>query len=190
NTLIIFHSDNGWLLGEHRIAGDKYMPYEESLMVPTIISGPGWPKGKKVSKLGSNVDLTRTILDATGAKANRTQDWIPLLPLARGKAKPRKAALMEATRSLFVKPGFPYAWDVPYFGVRTDRYKYVNWCSARGVCEDGQWITGGEELYDLKTDPYEMQNLASDPVMAAKKAELLALAQSLRGCKGKTCVVR
>lgn len=190
NTLIIFHSDNGWLLGEHRIAGDKYVPYEESLLVPTLIRGPGWPKGKKVSALGSNVDLTKTILDATGAKANRTQDGIPLLPLARGKAKPRTAALMEATRSLFVKPGFPYAWDVPYFGVRTNRYKYVNWCSARGVCEDGQWVTGGEELYDLKTDPYEMENLASDPALVAKKAELLALAQSLRGCKGKACVVR
>lgn len=178
NTLIIFHSDNGWLMGEHRIPGDKFVPYEESLLVPTLISGPGWPKGKKVSALASNVDLTSTILKATGARANRVQDGIPLLPLATGKAKKRKAVLLEATRPLFVKPGFPYQWDQPYFGVRTDRFKYVN------------WSTGGEELYDLKSDPYEMVNLADDPAMEAEKAKLLALAESLRNCSGKACVSR
>lgn len=178
NTIFIFHSDNGWMMGEHRITGDKYVPYEESLIVPTLIRGPGWPAGKDVSALTSNVDLTRTILNATGAKANRVQDGIDLKPLVRGKAKRRKAILIEATRPLFVLPGFPYEWDVPYYGVRTDRYKYVKWSS------------GGEELYDLNSDPYEMDNLASDPAYGQTKAELLKRANSLRKCKGSACVAR
>jgi N-acetylglucosamine-6-sulfatase len=178
NTIFIFHSDNGWLLGEHRIPGDKFVPYEESLLVPTIIRGPGFPANRKVKAMGANVDLTRTILNAAKAKPNRVQDGIDLRPLARGKGPKRSATLIEATRALFVLPGFPYQWDVPYHGVRTDRFKYVN------------WSTGGEELYDLVNDPYEMENLASDPAFVETKAELLALADRLRDCKGKACVAR
>jgi len=178
NTIFIFHSDNGWMMGEHRIAGDKYVPYEESLLVPTLISGPGFPKGKKVSSLASNVDLTRTILKATRARANRTQDGVDLKPLSRGKAKKRKAVLIEATRPLFVLPGFPYEWDVPYFGVRTDRFKYV------------KWSKGGQELYDLKRDRYEMTNLATSRAHAKTRKQLFKLAKRLRNCKGAGCVSR
>lgn len=178
NTIFILHSDNGWMLGEHRMPGDKYVPFEESLIVPTVIRGPGWPAGKEVKALTSNVDLTRTILAASRAKANRIQDGIDLKPLAQGKVKKRKAVLIEATRALFVLPGFPYEWDVPYYGVRTDRYKYVN------------WSYGEEELYDLQADPYEMENRATDPAYAETKAELLKLANRLRKCKGSACVAR
>ena len=44
NTMIVFLSDNGWLQGEHRIPGDKFLPYEESLRVPLVIRGPGVPE--------------------------------------------------------------------------------------------------------------------------------------------------
>ncbi len=178
NTIFIFHSDNGWMMGEHRIVGDKYVPYEESLLVPTIIRGPGWPSGREVSHLTSNVDLARTILRAARVKAGRTQDGIDLRRLTEGKSKKRKAILIEATRPLFVLPGFPYPWDVPYHGVRTDRFKYV------------KWSFGSEELYDLANDPYEMENLASDPTWSATRARLLSLANRLKSCKGEACVSR
>ena len=178
NTVFIFHSDNGWMMGEHRILGDKYLPYEESLIVPTIIRGPGWPSGKRVSRLTSNVDLARTILRAARVKAGRKQDGVDLRRLAEGKSRARKAVLIEATRALFVLPGFPYQWDVPYHGVRTDRFKYV------------KWSTGGEELYDLSNDPYEMENLAEDPDWSGTASGLLKLADRLRNCKGQACVSR
>lgn len=178
NTIFIFHSDNGWMMGEHRIPGDKYVPYEESLRVPTLVRGPGWPTGRKVSQMASNVDLTRTILRAARVKAGRTQDGVDLKRMANRKSKKRRAMLIEATRPLFVRPNFPYAWDVPYFGVRTDRFKYV------------KWSNGGEELYDLKNDPYEMENLAAAPAWSTTKGRLLKQAQRLKKCKGKACVAR
>ncbi len=46
NTMIMFLSDNGWLQGEHRIPGDKFLPYEESIRIPLIIRGPGVPAGQ------------------------------------------------------------------------------------------------------------------------------------------------
>lgn len=178
NTIFIFHSDNGWMMGEHRIAGDKYLPYEESLVVPTLVRGPGWPSGRRVSQLTANVDLTRTILRAARVKAGRRQDGVDLRRVANRKSKKRSALLIEATRPLFVLPNFPYAWDVPYHGVRTDRFKYV------------KWSNGGEELYDLVNDPYEMENLAADPAWAERKSALLARANRLKNCKGPACVAR
>ncbi len=52
NTLIVFLSDNGWLQGEHRIPGDKFLPYDESLRVPLIMRGPGVPAGRDRARAG------------------------------------------------------------------------------------------------------------------------------------------
>jgi N-acetylglucosamine-6-sulfatase len=181
NTTIIFTSDNGWLHGEHRIPGDKFLPFEESLKVPLIIRGPGIPKGKKVRSQVSNVDFTPTLLDLAGAEAGRTQDGVSLLPGMRNAKKlPDRAIALEALRRLFTEEsGIPNNnWDRPYQGVRTDRYTYVVWQE-----------TGEKELYDRKRDPYELENVAGDPEYAAIEAELAAKADLLADCKGKSCNV-
>ena len=61
NTLIVFLSDNGWLQGQHRITGDKYLPYEESLRIPLILRGPGVPAGRRVRGQISNIDFAPTL---------------------------------------------------------------------------------------------------------------------------------
>ncbi|MSX01769.1 MAG: sulfatase-like hydrolase/transferase [Actinobacteria bacterium] len=177
-TLIIFTSDNGWLLGEHNIPGDKYMPYEESIHVPLLMRGPGIPKGKVNDALVANVDLSPTIVDATGATAGRQTDGMSLLKLIKNPSLARTAVPLEATRKLFVKPGaYPNQWDVPYYGVRTKDYMYAKYTG-----------TGEEELYNLVSDPYEMNNLASVPSSAAKLAEMAQLALELSTCRGSACV--
>src|SRR3954447_4232792 len=80
NTEIVFVSDNGWLQGEHRVPGDKFLPYEESLKVPLVIRGPGIPKGQTVDGQVSNIDFAPTLLDWADAKAGRTVDGVSLLP--------------------------------------------------------------------------------------------------------------
>ena len=93
NTLIVFLSDNGWMQGEHRITGDKFLPYEESMRVPLIIRGPGVPKGQTVNGQVSNIDFAPTLLDAADASAGRTMDGVSLLPTARDpKRRPRAGA--------------------------------------------------------------------------------------------------
>ena len=182
-TLIIFTSDNGWLLGEHNIPGDKFMPYDESIHVPLLMRGPGVPKGKVNNALVANVDLSPTIVDATGATPERTTDGMSLLKLIKDPSLARTAVPLEALRKLFIKPGkFPNQWDVPYYGVRTKDYMYAKYVDPEGAG------TGEEELYNLVSDPYEMNNLAANPAYAAKLAEMAQLALELRTCQGAACV--
>ena len=67
--------------------------------------------------------------------------------------------------------------QVPYFGVRTPRYKYIH------------WSFGDEELYDLERDPYELENIADDPAASELRDKLAARAEELSRCVGSGCVV-
>ncbi len=180
NTLIVFLSDNGWLQGQHRIPGDKYLPYEESLRVPLILRGPGIPAGRTVHGQVSNIDFAPTLLAAARARPGRTMDGVSLLPTIRNpKLRPKRTLEIEALAPLFRRVLPANQWDRPYKGVRTDRYTYVVYRE-----------TGEQELYDRKTDPYQLRNIAAVPSYAAIKAKLAAKLVKLDTCKGRSCNVR
>ena len=177
DTVIVFVSDNGWLQGEHRVPGDKFLPYDESLRVPLVIRGPGVPAGRTIGRQVSNVDFSPTLLQLTGAKAGRTQDGRSLVPLIRGRTRTGDRIIeIEAPAPLFEQNVPINAWDQPYKGVRTERYTYVVYKH-----------TGEEELYDRSTDPAELTNVASDPAHAAVKARLANRLSALEACKGAAC---
>jgi N-acetylglucosamine-6-sulfatase len=179
NTLVVFVSDNGWLQGQHRIPGDKFLPYEESLRVPLILRGPGVPKGKTVHGQVSNIDFAATLLDVARAHAGRPQDGVSLMPAARDpKRHPNKLVEIEAPRPLFEQNVPVNAWDRPYKGVRTERYTYVRYTE-----------TGDVELYDRKVDPGELLNRASFAAYAKVRAHLAAKLAKLDKCRGKSCRV-
>jgi N-acetylglucosamine-6-sulfatase len=181
DTMIVFVSDNGWMEGEHRIPGDKYLPYEESLKVPLIIRGPGVPAGKTVHGQVSNIDFAPTLVDAAGAKAGRTMDGVSLLSTLADPSKvPNRAIEIEAPAPLFADPSIPQnKWDRPYSGVRTDRYTFVIWTD-----------TGEHELYDRKKDPFELNNVAGTPQYAGIESRLGHKLVELNKCKGKSCDVK
>ena len=177
NTLIVFVSDNGWMQGEHRIPGDKFLPYEESLRVPLIMRGPGVPKGKRVAGQVSNIDFAPTLVDVANARAGRTLDGTSLLPTLRNpRRRPNPVLQIEAPRPLFENEVPVNGWDRPYKGVRTDRFTYVVYTEA-----------GDEELYDRRKDPAQMKNVAADPAYAQIKEDLKADLARLDTCKGRTC---
>ena len=178
NTYFIFTTDNGYMQGEHRLRSSKFLPYEDSAKIPALIAGPGIKKGRKIGRPAMDVDMTATIIDMADAKRGRTMDGISLLPALRGKKKlPQRDLPLEAMRPLFVFYTPITAFDLPYYGVRTDRYKYIHW----------SFDTNNVELYDLKKDPDELDNLANDPAYAATVAKLEAEATRLRSCRGNTC---
>ncbi|PWH16249.1 MAG: sulfatase [Anaerolineae bacterium] len=147
NTYIFFTSDNGFHMGEHMLPSGKMLPYEEDILVPLYVRGPGIPPGTVISELSVNVDLAPTFLELAGAKAPYFLDGRSLVPLLFVPAQPvqnwRTAVLIESGE--FAKQTDVLAWR----GVRTATFKYV------------EYENGEREFYDLVNDPYEMQNLAS-----------------------------
>ncbi len=178
NTVFIYTSDQGYLQGQHRIPDEKYVAYEESIQVPLAIAGPGIPRGERVDDLVVNHDLTATIVDAARAEPGRELDGISLLRLLDGSAPPDRALLVEALApELTFEIGDPVIdAQLPYYGIRTLRHKYI------------RWRAGEEELYDLRKDPYELENIAAEPEAAELKKDLAERAEALRTCAGSGCL--
>jgi N-acetylglucosamine-6-sulfatase len=175
NTLILFTSDNGFFHGEHRVPQGKVRLYEPSIRVPLLIRGPGLPKGAHRSQPVGNVDLAETILDFAHAKARRLEDGMSLRSIMQRKRYwPGRGLDLETyfTPDTTEDPEDP---PLNYRGVRTDRYLYA------------EYGTGEQELYDLRADPFELQNAASNPAYGTVKASLQRLLGGLARCAGRSC---
>ena len=154
NTLIMFASDNGVLFGEHRWVG-KWVPYEESIRVPTVVRYDPLTTTPRTdaSHLVLNLDWAPTFAALAGVPDPGAQGS-SLLPLIAGTPVPwRTRFLIDHLESV---EGIP-----SYCGVHTERYVYVKYTD-----------TGEEELYDLRRDPYELQNAVNDPADARVLADL------------------
>ena len=179
NTLIIFTSDNGFFQGEHRIKLGKVLPHEPSIRVPLLIRGPGVMAEQTRSELVSNVDLAATILEFAQAAPNLTQDGRSLAPLLENIPTPWRTSLLVEFRGSAPKltGGEDGVMALPFSGVRTDRYLYV------------EYQSGDREFYDLLGDPYQLQNLdaSTDTNHVTLKDQLRQKLNSLRDCVGMGC---
>lgn len=152
NTFILFSSDNGFFLGEHR-RGDKRLMYEESIRIPLLVRYPPLVRsGVRIEEMVLNIDVAPTLLELAGAPIPKTVQGRSFLPLLRGeKVEWRRSWLYEYFQEDWL-PGVP-----TMLGVRTERWKYIRYPDLPGELE---------ELYDLEKDPYELRNLAADPAYA------------------------
>lgn len=178
DTVIVFMSDNGFLLGEHRIPAGKQYPYEESINVPFEIRGPGIPKDAVRDQPAANIDFAPTILDLAGIESRAELDGRSILPLIKDRdLYPGRAIGLENWCQTDEKTCYdPYSPTVPrYRGVRTDRYAYM------------RYPNGEQELYDLKKDPYEMQSRHNRPSYRPERAALSRLLDRLELCEGQGC---
>lgn len=175
NTIVVFSSDNGFFLGEHHFF-DKRMMYEPSIRVPLMVRWPAGIRGGQTrEQMALNVDLAPTLLELAGVPVPDGTQGTSLAPiLADASAKGRKSWYYR----YYEYPG-PH-WVRPHRGVRTEQWKYIEWpAMKRGQDE----FPAEFELYDLKRDPHEMQNLYGRPEHAERsrelRAEMLRLAEEL-----------
>jgi N-acetylglucosamine-6-sulfatase len=170
NTYVVFTSDNGYHLGEHRIPGEKLQPYEESIHVPLLVRGPGVRLGSTTDKLVLNTDFLPTFTDLAGITTPPYVDGRSLRPVLTERATSwRTAILLESRkRSRSADPGVK---DVPYDGIRTTTSKYV------------EYEGGDRELYTLSTDPYEESSTPTSSSAPSLQTRL----QALKGCAADSC---
>lgn len=153
NTTIIYMGDNGFSFGEHGLI-DKRHAYEESMRVPLLVYGPDVKvKGATITANVQNIDIAPTILDMAKVSKNiwlksqfDGQSFLPLLQ--NGQKIPWRDTIF-----------YEYFWERPFpqtptvHAIRTDQYKYIRY--------HGVWDIN--ELYDIKNDPWEMNNLIRHP---------------------------
>lgn len=152
NTMVVYMGDNGFSFGEHGLI-DKRHAYEESMRVPLLVWAPGMVKPNSVvDNIIMNVDLAPTFLQLAGISKPLQMQGNSFADMLAGK--------QIAWRD---KVFYEYYWESAFpqtpttFAVRSDRYKYISY--------NGVWDIN--ELYDLKEDPYEMNNLVRDTAYRA-----------------------
>jgi len=159
NTMIMFLADHGFSWGSHRWI-KKHCFYEECSRTPLYIRYPGADGNREEARLVSNVDLASTIAEYAGVTPGRPQDGRSLVPLLENTATDwTEEVLLQVVA----------ATNRGFYGVAVPGWKYA------------EYSNGDKELYDLTSDPYELQNLANNPAHAAKQEEL---AQTLAELKG------
>jgi N-acetylglucosamine-6-sulfatase len=179
NTYIFFTSDNGLHLGDHRLAAGKQTAFETDIRVPLMVTGPRVPHGRTVDKLASTIDLYPTFTQLAGSGVAPAVDGRSLVPLVTGQAVGgwRNAVLIEhhgpdVSRN---DPDFQGPWGgnpKSYRAVRTPSAIYVEYA-------------GGElEYYDLKKDPYELNN-SPGLLTAASREHLHTQLDALAHCAGQ-----
>ncbi|MDO5524014.1 MAG: DUF4976 domain-containing protein, partial [Bacteroidia bacterium] len=150
NTIIIYTSDQGFYMGEHGWFDKRFM-YEESFSTPLVMQLP--PQFKKrgdIPQLVQNIDFAPTMLEIAGAEIPSDIQGVSLLPLLKDEKAPK-----DWRKSLYY-----HYYEYPgehavkrHYGVRTERYKLIHFYD-----DIDEW-----ELFDLQTDPMEMNNLYGKP---------------------------
>ncbi|MEW6404532.1 MAG: sulfatase [Chloroflexota bacterium] len=202
NTYILFTSDNGFHMGEHRLPSGKGMLYEEDIHVPFIVYGPGIPPGMIVSQLVANTDLAPTIAEIAGLDMPASVDGRSILPLLHpdtASVEWRKAILLEmgymestsSTQSIsfsLAAPGFELLESPDsiydqvllqesrddFRALRMENFVYAEYSNAE------------IEFYDLATDPYQLTNTAAN-LSPKVRAALHSWLEELTTCSGVVC---
>jgi arylsulfatase A-like enzyme len=171
NTIVIFTSDHGDMLGSHGFAS-KQKPWDESIRIPLLVRWPAeFSKGKKLDAVFHSEDYMPTILGLCGIKIPKTVEGIDYSNYMRGGKNPSDGAALIAGISPFGE------WNLQnggkeFRGIRTERYTYV-----RDL--NGPWL-----LYDNEKDPLQVNNLVGAPEQKKLQQKLDAqLQKRLRAAK-------
>jgi arylsulfatase A-like enzyme len=150
-TCIVFLGDNGYFFGEHGLGAERRFAYEEGIRTAFFVRYPRLIQpGSELAQMTLATDIAPTMVQLAGGKPASGMQGRSLVPLMKGTAKKwRESFLVE----YFNESAWPWIVGMSYKAVRTERHKLIHWVHKEGV----------DELYDLKTDPYEIKNVINEP---------------------------
>ncbi|PVH77424.1 alkaline phosphatase-like protein, partial [Cadophora sp. DSE1049] len=210
NTYIIYTTDNGYHIGQHRLQPGNMCGFETDINVPLLIRGPGVPKSKVTDAVTSHTDLAPTILLMAGITKRPDFDGLSV-PLSRNEIEQGARASAEHV-------------GIEYWGILADEswlsdrdlgnvsfgntYKGIRIQSKAYNLYYAVHCTNEHELYDMTVDPYQINNLLPSssngtgmPIetyaqsqvqvegrsLLAVVSRLDAIMGVMKSCKGKTC---
>jgi N-acetylglucosamine-6-sulfatase len=182
DTYVFFTSDNGYHMGDHRLVSGKQTAFETDIRVPLIVTGPDVAPGATVTRITENIDLYPTFVRLGHASVPPTVDGDDLLQLLRGQNVPvwSDAALIEhhGPNTDPTDPDAPEPGSgnpTTYEAVRLPDSTYV------------EYADGELEYYDLRADPYQLTNTASQ-LSSSQLTSLHSLLAGLADCHtGAAC---
>ncbi|MFT4767539.1 MAG: arylsulfatase A-like enzyme [Glaciecola sp.] len=162
DTVFVVTSDQGFFYGEFGLAQERRLAYEPSIHIPLIIRYPEKVSaGTHPDALVSNVDIAPTMMALGGAKIPDDLDGYSMAPLLDGSAlQIREDFLIE----YYSDEVFPRIQNMGYQALRTGRYKYIRYSELKDM----------DELYDLESDPYELDNLLPNRAPSGLAEQLAA----------------
>ena len=200
NTYLVFTSDNGYHMGNHRREIGKYTQFDTDVRVPFYVRGPGIEPGSAYDAVTGNIDIAPTIAEIAGARVEGEVDGVSLLPMLHGGEPPSRRYFLlgraltptntttsnglEEAPETFVESSRSSRLN-DFTGVTNGRYTLIRYTHVPH-----------EELYDVRNDPYELDNLlagdqASYLAMSPRGREavetLRAALDRLVDCAGATC---
>jgi arylsulfatase A-like enzyme len=166
NTLIIFTSDHGYFYGEHCLSVERRLAYEETIRIPLLVRYPPLIKPQtQFRQTVLSIDLAPTLIELAAAKMPQQIHGRTLMPLFR---TPARSVSEVAPRSFLIEHFsdnvFARMRNMGYQAIRTDRWKYIRYSD----------LQNSDELYDLQSDPYELNNIILDAVHRPTLARLQA----------------
>ena len=184
NTYVVFSSDNGLHMGEHRLKTGKMTAFDTDIKVPLIIDGPGIKPGTSISALAENIDLAPTFEALAGREPPSTIDGRSLVALLEGHRMPswRKAVLIEHHGpDLYVTDPDYQAKDAG----NPPSYEAIRFANSVYV----EYVDGEREYYDIATDPYELRNIYTE-LSPQRRLVLHVQLAALEQCHGATACHR
>lgn len=182
NTYVMFASDNGLHLGEHRLRQGKLTTFDIDIHVPLIAVGPKIKAGRTENALTANTDLCPTFINMGKGKKLPSTDGQSLMPLLTGQRgwKKRNAVLIEH-HGPDLDRGDP---DVPLIGSgNPPSYEAIRTLNE----EYAEYADGEREYYNVKKDPYELDNTWGE-LKPPERLRLANMVRNLQHCKGGNCI--
>lgn len=171
DTYVVYTSDNGFHMGQHRLFIGKTTAYEEDIRVPMAIRGPGVRPGSQLGQIILNNDLAPTFAAMAGTPTPRFVDGRSFLELFAHPNRPWRRSFLIERRQMETHE---LAGKAILDGVRTARHTYV------------EYGTGEHELYDLQADPDQLDNIVGRAPPALVEAMASRLAE-LKNCAAEAC---
>ena len=196
NTYIVFSSDNGYHLGQHRILEGKETAFDTDIRVPLIVVGPGVPKGRTVRQVTQNTDLTPTFEQLAGLRPPASVEGTSLVPLlhpSKQKSKWPTVALLEHHGDTPKDdPDFEGAGSNPpsYEGIRIQARHLTGFSGP----VDATWVEYDDpkhevEYYNDEADPFQLDNVAGT-LTKKQRATLHGILEELHNCHTATACWR